>query len=129
MILLDTSVLVRYLRTASPAIREVLRSTDCGICGVTRAEILHGARTAADADKLRKALDELTQLPIDPTIWDRVGQRLALRRDKGLPMPFQDVVIAVVAIDFDIEIWSFDAHYRMMQAVFPDLKIFEGPST
>jgi predicted nucleic acid-binding protein len=45
MILIDTSVLIRYLRTASPAIREVFASTDCGICGVTRAEILHGART------------------------------------------------------------------------------------
>jgi predicted nucleic acid-binding protein len=64
VILLDTSVLVRYLRTASPAIRQVLVSTDCAICGVTRAEILHGARTPADAKDLREALDAFVQLPI-----------------------------------------------------------------
>jgi predicted nucleic acid-binding protein len=65
MILIDTSVLVRYLRTASPAIREVLASTDCAICGVTRAEILHGARTVQDAKNLAEALNTFIQVPID----------------------------------------------------------------
>ncbi|HEY8667205.1 MAG TPA: hypothetical protein VIL86_11090 [Tepidisphaeraceae bacterium] len=70
MILLDTSVLVRYLRTSSPAIREVLASTDCAICGVTRAEILHGARTPQDSTNLCTALDAFLQIPIEPPIWD-----------------------------------------------------------
>jgi predicted nucleic acid-binding protein len=43
MILVDTTVLEQYLRTPSRPIRAVLDS-GAAICGVTRAEILHGAR-------------------------------------------------------------------------------------
>ena len=77
MILLDTSVLIRYLRTASPAIREILASAECGICGVTRAKILHGARTPEDATSLGNAMDAFLQVPIAPTTWDNLGHCLA----------------------------------------------------
>jgi predicted nucleic acid-binding protein len=128
MILLDTSVLVRYLRTASPAIREVLASADCAICGVTRAEILHGSRNAEDARKLSDAMDAFEQLPIDQATWDHLGHHLAALRTKGLPMPFQDVLLAAVAIDHGAELWAYDSHFRTMQSVLLELKVFEGPA-
>jgi predicted nucleic acid-binding protein len=106
VILLDTSVLVRYLRTASPAIRQVLVSTDCVICGVTRAEILHGARTPADVKDLHNALDSFLQLPIQEATWDHLGLHLATLRSRGLPMPFQDVLLATVARYNNKERWS-----------------------
>jgi tRNA(fMet)-specific endonuclease VapC len=128
MILIDTSVLVRYLRTASPAIREVLASTDCAICGVTRAEILHGARTFQDAKNLAEALNTFIQVPIDQATWDHLGHHLASLRAKGLPMPFQDVLLAAVAIDHNVELWSYDAHFKAIQGVLTNLKSFEGPT-
>ena len=128
MILLDTSVLVRYLRTASPAIRAILASTECAVCGVTRAELLHGARTPQDADELRLALKTFTQLPIQEATWDRLGDALASLRARGLPMPFQDVLIAVVAMDFDAELWSYDGHFLLIKSVLTNLKLFEGPA-
>jgi len=128
MILVDTSVLVRYLRTALPAIREVLVSTECAICGVTRAEILHGARTPHDANDLCEAMDAFIQLPIPQTTWDHLGHHLASLRASGLPMPFQDVLLAAVAIDHDVELWAYDAHFRMIQGVLPNLKLFDGPA-
>jgi predicted nucleic acid-binding protein len=128
VILLDTSVLVRYLRTASPAIREVLASTDCAICGVTRAEILHGARTAQDAGALGKAMDAFIQLPIQQATWDHLGDHLAQLRASGLPMPFPDVLLAAVAIDYDADLWAYDAHFRAIQGIIKKLKLFEGPA-
>ena len=127
MILIDASVSVRYLRTASPAIREVLISIDCAICGVTRAEILHGARTPGDAADLCAAMDAFIQLPIHQETWDHLGQHLASLRAKGLPMPFQDVLLAAVALDHDADVWSYDSHFRAMQNVLKNLKLFEGP--
>jgi predicted nucleic acid-binding protein len=128
MILIDASVLVRYLRTASPAIREVLASADCAICGVTRAEILHGARNTKDAKDLREAMDAFVQLPIQDATWDHLGDQLALLRARGLPMPFQDVLLAVVAIDHEAELWSYDAHFRTIQGVAGKLQLFDGPT-
>ena len=128
MILLDTSVLVRYLRTAAPAIRQILVSTDCAICGVTRAEILHGARTPADAKDLHDALDSFIQLPIPDITWDHLGLHLATLRSRGLPMPFQDVLLTTIALDHDTELWSYDTHFRAIQGILSNLKLFEGPT-
>ncbi|MCC7351720.1 MAG: PIN domain-containing protein [Phycisphaerales bacterium] len=127
MILVDTSVLVSYLRSASPAIREVFASTDCGICGVTRAEILHGARTPEDAKSLCDAMDVFNQVPLLQSTWDHLGNHLAALRIKGLPMPFQDVLLATIAIDNDFMLWSYDAHFRTIQDVLSNLKLFDGP--
>lgn len=123
MILLDTSVLVRYLRTPSPGIREVLASTDCAICGVTRAEILHGARTPEDAKSLSGAMDAFIQLPIHQATWDHLGHHLATLRARGLPMPFQDVLLAAVAIDHDADLWTYDTHFHAIQGVLASLKL------
>lgn len=128
MILLDTSVLIRHLRTAPPAIREVFASNDCAICGVTWAEVLHGARTTEHASELRQAMSAFVRLPIEEATWDRLGDHLAALRANGLPVPFQDVLLATVAIDHGAELWSYDAHFRLIQGVLTGLRLFDGPN-
>ncbi len=127
MILIDTSVLVHYLRTPSQAIREVFASLECAVCGVTRAELLHGAKNASDTAALTAALDIFTQISIDSSTWDHLGLNLASLRTAGLPMPFQDVLIATVAIDQGVELWSFDEHFQKMQPALTRLRLFDGP--
>lgn len=128
MILLDTSVLIRYLRTASPSIRQVFEAADCAICGVTRAEILHGAKTSQDAIDLSQALDIFTQLPTPEPAWNQLGHHLASLRAKGLPLPFQDVLLATLAIEHNADLWSYDAHFQLIRNVLPNLKLFDGPT-
>lgn len=126
MILVDTSVLVQYLRSGNSGIRAVLASAPCAICGVIRAEVLHGARTEQDAVSLRRALDALPQLPTPEVVWDELGSNLSVLRSLGLPMPFQDVLIATVALHHDAELWTLDGHFAAMQAAL-SLKVFVGP--
>jgi predicted nucleic acid-binding protein len=128
VILLDTSVLIAYLRTGSSNIREILSSIDCAICGVIRAEILHGARTPEDIVELNAAMDSFEQLQILEPIWRRLGNHLATLRAAGLPMPFQDVLITTVAIENNIELWSYDTHFESIAGVIPSLRLFRGPA-
>jgi predicted nucleic acid-binding protein len=44
MILVDASVIVDYLRTADPRLGALFHSLPLAVCGVTRAEMLHGVR-------------------------------------------------------------------------------------
>jgi predicted nucleic acid-binding protein len=97
MILVDATVLVHYLRTASKPIRAVLDS-GAAICGVTRAEILHGARTPADIASLVQALNGFVQVPIEEDAWDALGQNLSILRSRGIVLPFPDALLATVAI-------------------------------
>lgn len=43
MILVDTTVVVAYLRSANPQLPALFAAHQAAICGITRAEILHGA--------------------------------------------------------------------------------------
>lgn len=127
MILIDTSILVSYLRRPSPAIREVFASLDCGICGIIRAEILHGAKVPDDAARLMAALDSFVQLPTQESVWNMLGQNLARLRAAGQPMPVQDVLIATIGIQHNAEVWTHDKHFSTIQRIMPDLRLFIGP--
>jgi len=126
MILVDTTVVVEYLRTASQPICAVLDS-GAAICGVTRTEILHGVRTPADAASLVEALDGFVQVPIDEDTWDALGWNLSVLRSRGVVTPFPDALIATVAIRAGLELWTYDAHFSAIQSALPALRLFAGP--
>jgi predicted nucleic acid-binding protein len=66
----------------------------------------------------------LPSLPIPEKMWERVGEMLFHLRQVGYSIPFQDVVIAVLALEYDTKIWTTDKHFIMMQQVAPMLKLF-----
>jgi predicted nucleic acid-binding protein len=128
MILLDTTVLVGYLRAPSPAVRAVLQTAQIAICGVTRAELLHGARTRKNADELVAAMDCFAQVFIGQSDWDELGHNLAQLRTAGVSVPFPDALIATVAIRDGSELWTYDAHFRAIASVLSGLRLFDGPA-
>src|SRR5436853_394603 len=52
---------------------------------------------------------------------------LAAPRAGGVTIPFVDAVIATVAIVNDVELWTRDAHFTLVQSVLPALKLFAEP--
>lgn len=125
MILLDASVLIDYLRKRDRALGEALGSLELGVCGITRAEVIHGAKDEADRAKLVTLLDQFQQVLLPERIWDLVGQRLNELRRRGVVVPFTDVVLATLAMDLDVNLWGTDAHFRMIAQVLP-LKLHES---
>ena len=126
MILVDTTVVVQYLRSASTPIRAVLDS-GAAICGVTRAEILHGARSRAAMVSLVEALDGFAQVPIGQDTWDALGWNLSVLRSRGIVTPFPDALIATVAVSAGLELWTYDAYFSAIQTALPALRLFPGP--
>jgi predicted nucleic acid-binding protein len=127
MILVDTSVIVDYLRTRDNRLLGLFVQHDGAICGVIRAEVLHGRRDAAHRQQLVNALNAFHQLPTPEAIWDEVGANLAALRAAGVTVPFADAVITTVAITNGIELWTRDAHFTRIQAVLPALVLFQEP--
>lgn len=127
MILTDTSVVVVFLRGPTVRLTTIIQTHQAAICGITLAEVYAGARNPADFTRLTTALSIFGTVPIPDTIWSNVGRNLALLRSQGITVPFTDVVIATVAIDNGLELWSYDAHFPMIQTVLPALKLFQEP--
>jgi len=127
MILVDTGVLIDYLRTKEPKLDRLFRTEAAAVCGVTRAEILAGARSAKDRQGLLQFLARFHQaLTLEPH-WDLVGDNLAAPYARGVTVPFRDAVIATLGIENDIEVWSRDPHFPTMQKVLTRLKLFQEP--
>jgi predicted nucleic acid-binding protein len=127
MILVDTSVLIDYLRTKDAKVLALMQRHGGAVCGIVRAEILHGALNTGYRSRLVNALNALAQLPLPETIWDQVGDTLAALRARGVTVPFPDAVIATVAIENDVEVWARDTHFPAMQKVLSRLKLFQEP--
>ncbi len=127
MILTDTTIVVEFLRTADARIRNLIVTNQAAVCGVTRAEVLHGARDAKHRVHLVRALGLFQQVVIPDDHWDLIGDQLAHWRSSGLTVPFADAVIATVAVLNYLELWTRDAHFSRIQAVTPKLRLFQEP--
>ena len=127
MILVDTTVVVAYLRSADARLPALFSAHQVGICGITRAEIIHGVRNPADLARFVAALNSFQQVSIPDSLWDEVGSHLAALRAAGLPTPFADVIIAALAIHLGVELWSRDQHHVAIQRIIPTLRLFQEP--
>jgi predicted nucleic acid-binding protein len=127
MILVDASVIIAYLKRPDAKVLALFQAHQAAVCGITRAEVLHGARNAADRQRLLNLLSILGQVPIPDSIWDAVGDALAALRAAGLTVPFPDVVLACVAIASGVEFWARDQQFSLMQAVLPRLRLLQEP--
>lgn len=127
MILIDTSVVIDYARGKDTKLVALVPTLSLAICGVVRAELLNGARDAKHRATLITMLATFQRIPIPEPLWDTVGDNLAILRAKGITLPLPDVVIATLGIENDLEVWSRDPHFSMMQGALPRLKLFQEP--
>jgi len=126
MILVDTSVLVDYLRAPSDRVLQILEA-HAAICGVIYAEILAGARSRSDAARFAAALDGLQYLPTPEAAWEDLGDNLARLRAAGISVPLSDALIATLAIENDLEVWTRDGHFERIRLAIPSLKLLPEP--
>jgi hypothetical protein len=127
MILVDADIIIAYERSGDPKLLRLFKAHTGMLCGVTRAEVLHGVRSPANRPKIVAALNLFPLLSIPDDLWDQVGDNLAALRAAGLPLPFPDVVLATAAIANDIELWTRDHHFKLIQTVLPSLRLFVEP--
>ena len=130
MILVDTSVLIDYLKGTQNAKTElfemVLRQElPYGIAAYTYQEVLQGARTEAEFSTLRSYLgsQKIYSLPEDPQSYEDAARLYFDLRRKGVTIRSTiDILIARTAIFHGLYLLHNDRDFDVMADAWKDLK-------
>lgn len=125
MILLDTNILIDYWRKPEELLKLNISKDKHSICGVVKSELLHGAKDDKEADRMLGFFQSFNLITVDEYDWEFSGMMLQNFRQEGYSIPVTDALIAYLGIKYDIPVWTKDHHFKLIQAIYPELKLYE----
>lgn len=129
MILADTNIFIDFWNNPTENLKNVFIKEDIVICGVVRAELLHGAVSAKDFANITTMLEAFDEFHLENFDWQILGENLYRLRKRGISVPFTDAIIATIALKHDIPIWTGDKHFLLIQSVLTGLKLYQADET
>ena len=118
--LLDTSALARF---GKPQVRLVLQPLHVAgllaVCGPVAVEVMHSARSAKDAKRIKEGLSGFDWLPSPDEVWDRALEVQAGLITKGTwrGVPLPDLIVAATAERHSATVLHYDADFELISAV------------
>ena len=128
MILADTNIFIDFWNNPTEDLKNVFIKEDIAVCGVVRAELLHGAVSAKDFANITTMLEAFDEFNLEIPDWQILGDCLYNLRKKGISVPFSDAIIATIALKHGIPIWTGDRHFLLIQSVLIGLNIYQTPN-
>lgn len=125
MIVADSSVWIAYQRDPATDIgREfelLLTADSIAMLGPIMAEILQGSRSDGEFNFYVNRLDGLRFIDTDQQTWILVGDLGYQLRSRGDTVPFADLVIAALAIQNRLPVFTLDQDFGRI----PGLELYE----
>lgn len=115
MVLVDSSVWVEVLRKngASSVKAEVAKLLDSAVvctCGPVRLEIL-GAARKQERKKIDHYFGAIPSLKVRDIVWKDAVVLSRQMRDGGHSIPWNDLLIASIALSHSVPVYSRDRHF------------------
>jgi predicted nucleic acid-binding protein len=127
MVLIDTSVwLFALKRDFHPLIKKkvetLLLTEKVAISGILQLELLGGAKSEKEYDRLSNRLDSLHHIEADRSLWDNASKLAFELKQKGVTVPYADILIAASSLKEDALLVHADSHFDLI-ADQSDLKV------
>ncbi len=118
--LIDTTIWILYFRGEEKIkkdIQSLILEDRASTCQIIIFEILRGAKSKKEYDKLYNGLKALTVLPLNESIWEesyKVGFEL---KKAGIDVPLVDLLIAMLAYHYKCLLIHRDKHFSLIKEV------------
>ncbi len=127
MILIDSSVWIEAARQhgdllVKVALEAILCEYKAQLCSPVRLEVLGGTRR----DERRLWGEYFSVLPYRATTekdWEQAVRNGWRLRDAGHTVPWNDILIATMALHDDVQVYAVDKHFTLMQTIL-GLKLY-----
>ena len=124
MILFDSNVLIDYWRKPAELLKLNITPDKYSICGVVKSELLHGAVSSEEIDRMLHFFKSFNLLTTDEYDFEGVGLMLQHLRSNGIQVPLADAMIAFCAVKYDAALWTRDKHFQQIQLMYPELELY-----
>lgn len=123
-ILPDTCIWIEYFKAgASPlkqALPRLLLNDNIFICGPVLYELTQGLQSDKERISVMDGLNSLEYIEMSKDLWNKAGELSSTLRKEGKTIPFSDILIASIAIENNLSVFTIDKHFDGM----PNLKIY-----
>ncbi len=87
--------------------------------GIILTEILQGARTMEEMEYLNTILADIPRLPLSEDTFVKAAEIYFQLKKTGKTVHTVDTIIAAAAIINNVEVFSLDEHFKLIQKVAP----------
>lgn len=121
MVIVDTSVWIEFFRKdgdpmAKLAVGHLVRSHEAALCGPIEMEILGGVRTEYQPSMIDK-LALYPSIAQGSKLWTSAAGNFSRLRAAGITAPWNDILIATIALAANFRIYSIDQHFPLMAPI------------
>ena len=118
MVLVDSSVWIEGLRKTGAlevkcGIEGLLEEYEAQWCTPVRLEVIGGVRKQ-ERQRLGRYFSVVPYTSATEAHWHAALSLSWNMRDKGQPVPWMDLLIAAIAIEEDLRLYTLDAHFSMI---------------
>jgi len=120
-ILIDTNAYTAFKRGKTEAIDIIQRVYIIGINSIVLGELLAGFAGGNRTEQNRKELQEFLAsprvivLPIDQQTADYYAQVYLGLKQRGKPIPTNDIWISASALQHDLAVFTYDKHFKYVE--------------
>jgi predicted nucleic acid-binding protein len=118
MVIVDTSVWIEASRRDGDlaykvGLEKLLEEYEAALCSPVKLEFMGGARKE-DRKKLEFWFECIPYRSVTEIHWERAKLNAWKLRDRGLTLPWNDILIATMAIESDLRAYAKDTHFEQM---------------
>jgi predicted nucleic acid-binding protein len=128
-VIIDTSAWIESFRPKTSQrfrqlVKDLIIQNRVLLPGIIKAELLRGAKTKSEFNRLAELLKGLTYLPASEEFWDNVAEFSFQLFRKGVTVPLTDTYIALLCLENKASILHRDKHFDLISKKTP-LKVLK----
>ncbi len=128
MVLVDTSVWIEASRrdgdlSYKVGLENLLDEYEAAWCSPVKLEFMGGARKK-DRKKLAFWFDCIPYRATEEHHWELAKENAWRLRDQGLTLPWNDILIASIALEANLRVYAKDHHFERMAEML-DLRLYQ----
>lgn len=121
MVLVDSSIWIEAARrqgdlSCKVALETLLEEYEAALCSPVRLEVLGGARKE-ERSRLMADFAVIPYWPIEEDVWELALRNAWNLRDGGHTIPWNDILVASLALQKGCRVFARDQHFEVMNKV------------